>query len=69
MTDLSIEGVLDAIGLNRSATSLLREAREYLVSRFRYWTRDAETNPSHAWTNQEIDLDGIEEEVRYVTAP
>ena len=65
MTDLSIEGVLDAIGLNRSATSLLREAREYLVSRFRYWTRDAETNPSHAWTNQEIDLDGIEEEVRY----
>ena len=65
LTDLSIEGVLDAIGLNRSATSLLREAREYLVSRYQYWTRDAETNPSHVWTDQEIDLEGIEEEVRY----
>jgi hypothetical protein len=68
LTDLSIEGVLDAIGLNRSATSLLREAREYLIERHQYWVRDAELYPSHAWTAQEIDVEGIEEEMRYDNA-
>lgn len=64
-TDLSIEGVLDVIGLNNTATSLLKEARDYLIERYQYWLSDAENNPSHAWTPQEIDVEGIEEEVRY----
>jgi len=63
--DLSIEGVLDAVGLDRTATSLLREAREYLIARHQYWARDAEVNPSHAWTAREIDLEGIEVEIRH----
>ena len=65
LDDLSIEGVLDAVGLDRTATSLLREAREYLIARYQYWARDAEANPSHTWAVQEIDLEGIEEEMRY----
>ncbi len=68
LADLSIEGVLDAVGLNHSATSLLRAAREYLIERHRYWVRDAEAHPSHAWTAQEIDVEGIEEEARYDNA-
>ena len=68
LTDLTIEGVLDAVGLNSSATSLLREAREYLIERHHYWVRHAEAHPSHAWEAQEIDVEGIDEEVRYDNA-
>ncbi len=43
----TFNGVMDAIGMNDKAISVIRESRRYLYRRFMYWKKDAEANPSH----------------------
>lgn len=63
----SIEGVFDALGMGNSATSVIRHARQYLINRHNYWKEDAERNPSRMPEQVEIDLEGIDEEVRNIS--
>ncbi len=58
----TFEGVMDAVGMNNSATSVIRDARNYLYGRYMHWKEDAEANPSHMPQVAEVNLDGIDEE-------
>jgi len=56
----TFNGVMDAIGMNQSATSVIREARNYLYGRYMHWKEDAERNPSHMPQIQSMDADGFD---------
>jgi hypothetical protein len=56
----TFDGVMDAIGMDDSATSVIREARNYLHGRYTHWKQDAERNPSLTMRVQPIDADGFD---------
>jgi RNA polymerase subunit RPABC4/transcription elongation factor Spt4 len=56
----TFEGVMDAIGMNDGATSVIREAKNYLYGRYTYWKEDAERNPSRTMRIESIDTDGFD---------
>ena len=47
ISDTSFNAVMDAIGMDASATSVIRDARNYLYGRYMHWKEDAEQNPGH----------------------
>ena len=56
----AFDGVMDAVGMGDGATSLIREARNYLYGRYMHWKEDAERNPVHVPQAQPIDVDGFD---------
>lgn len=60
----TFDGVMDAVGMNSSATPLIKEAKSYLTGRFQYWKEDAQRNPSNVPSIPQIDIADIEGEVR-----
>ena len=55
----TFDGVMDAVGMDGRATSLIREARNYLYGRYMHWKEDAERNPSHMPQVAIIDVDSF----------
>jgi len=47
ITDTSFNAVMDAVGMDDSATSVIWDARNYLYGRYMHWKEDAEQNPHH----------------------
>jgi len=47
ITDTSFNGVMDAIGMDSSATSVIRDARNYLYGRYIHWKEDAQNRIDH----------------------
>ncbi|GER94841.1 hypothetical protein A45J_2607 [hot springs metagenome] len=64
ITDSSFNGITDAIGMDDSAISVVKEARNRLYGRYMHWKEDAERNPNHIPQVQPIDPDSIEEELQ-----
>ncbi len=56
----TFDGVMDAIGMDGSATSLIREARSYLHGRYMHWKEDAERNLSHVPQVPLMDVDSFD---------
>ena len=55
----TFDGVMDAVGMDGSATSLIREARNYLYGRYMRWKEDAVRNPSHMPQVPPLDVDSF----------
>jgi hypothetical protein len=60
-----IDSVLDAVGMDETATRNIRNARDYLKSRYEHWMRDAEEN-GLAIPGEELDIETIERELENV---
>jgi len=56
----TFNGVMDTIGMNDSATSVIRGARNYLYGRYMHWKEDAERNPSHMPQVPSMNADGFD---------
>ncbi len=58
---VAFDGVMNAVGMGHSSTSVIREARNYLYGRYRFWQEDAERHPSHLPAATPVDMDTLDE--------
>lgn len=61
--DVTFDSVMNAVGMNSSSTSVIKDARDYLYGRFQHWKEDSERNPDNMPHINPVNIDEIQEEL------